>query len=64
MNEANDDRWFITALGNTAVVESLSGASFCLQEKKELLLNQMLFHPVLCLKWNQNMPRRNCFQDK
>lgn len=38
MNEANDDRCFITAFFNTAAVESLSGASLCLQEKKGLLL--------------------------
>lgn len=34
MNEANDDRCFITALGNTAVVESLSGALFLFARKE------------------------------
>lgn len=55
MNEANDDRCFITAFFSIPH-ESLSGASLCLQEKKGLLLLQMLFHPVLCLQLNQNMP--------
>lgn len=64
MNERNDDRCFITAFFNTAVVESLSGPSLCLEEKKGLLLLQMLFHPVLCLQLNQNMPRRNSLKDK